>query len=418
MASPAVFLWCWTTGDHPVYSSVDGSAWSLFLQNGFPNDGAVSFFWLDENSSNQNGIYYDTSTGQGMFWTQDQGAHWHAFLSEPAVNPRHVAAILPSGRLLEVVAAGGGGNLQVAYSDNAGSTWTLTGVLPNQTSQMLVGTSAARSGLRFYRLSNGTVVLFAADSRFNINQLRAWYSTDNGLTWATGLSVHMGTDTSNPISTCYHNTPLGDVLMVSYSAGAGTTAQGTVVYRSTDGINWQGVFSDVGVKYGTYLGGQQSVNPTSLFSMNNPGFMTDGTWLLYVEFQKDSFADYDFAIYRSYDNGVTWVPDAVSASIPTNNFSAGAPSNVCTGSDLLGNTYGYNFATVQPGMYKSTDAGKTWASFRVTQNATPYAYGAVFSFATPGSSRGFRRRQDRGLPATPGSQSYAKINLARGHLWR
>lgn len=341
---------------HNVYKTTDGSTWSLFLGDITGDLSGLFYFWVDENNSNQNAV---AISGSNLcYYTTDGGTTWNGPITPPA--SMLLMAVLPDGTLLAAGCAAFAA-YKVAYSTDGGSTWT-TVTLPSQSSKMLMLNSATDVRFAgFVRLPSGQIYVAGMDTTNNV--FMVWRSTDEGVTWNVALNQSGATNAVVGWSA------KGTVLMYPFN-----TTTGIKMYWSQDsGSSWTTKTID-GATHGSFGGGQYSSIALPLFT-NNPGLMSDGSWLCMASYVNDGFGDTTVIFLRSTDSGATWAVDATVTGISGNGY---------TTATLWSDTAGVSWCSVlTKDVFRSSDGGVTWTVVMASPWTSSLTVNRFFSTPTP-----------------------------------
>lgn len=325
-----------------VYKTSDQLTWGLFRGDDGSNSG-VFYFWIDEFNSNNNAVFTNNAGGKGNY-TLNNGGTWTAVVNAPP-NGALLVGCLPDGTLIAASCANFA-QYTMYQSTNGGSTWS-TILLPSQSSKMLMingGTSGRETG--FWRASNGALFVAGADTTNGV--FMVWKSVDEGASWQRVLNQ----STSNLVySFQYKRTAAGkDIILYGYNISG---SAGIGVFRSENlGATWSSVTVD-NAKHGSFSGGQFA-NASVPDLTCNPGYMNNGTWLLFASYVNDGFGDTTPIYFRSNSDGASWVVDP-SVNLGSNGLTSGL-----LWSDT---TSGSWFSISGNHVYKATDGGDTWTQF-------------------------------------------------------
>jgi photosystem II stability/assembly factor-like uncharacterized protein len=282
---------------------------------------------------------YFGATGGGLFKTTDGGEHWTP-VTDGQIRSSSVGAVAVSESSPDIVFIGMGescirGNIQpgdgVYKSTDAGKTWTHVGFSASQ----------AISKIRIHP-TNPQIVFVASFGRYGSSseERGVFKSTDGGQTWQRKLfrdtktgGVDIALDPHNP-NVMF--AALWEAFRVEYQMSSGGPGSG--LFKSTDGgDHWTEITRNPGLpagvigKIGVAVSGADSNRIYAVVENQNGG------------------------LFRSDDGGATW-------------------TSMNEGRNIRQRAFYYTHVTADPkdkdivyvlnvGTFKSTDGGKTMASF-------------------------------------------------------
>ncbi len=321
--------------DHGLYQSSDGGAsWQL---DDLPLEQPVQALAVIDHT-----VLAGTSGG-GLFRSDDNGAHWMpADEGLPQVPTLYIYAFAVSSG--SVFAAVVGETYESIYeSTDAGRSWSPRGPTPPGGIISLVavgGTLYGGSTAVSPKLTTGGV----------------YRSNDRGMTW---------TLTSDSLAN-------ENVRVVFFSSGALIAGTDTGIYRSLDqGMNWttgivisnrsHSVTSVIGVGSSLYAG----MVGEGVFKSGDNGVTWVPTALTGIEvrcltsFGSAVYAGTQFGIFESDDEGDAWV--ARNAGL-ANTFIPGIGGVWTVGSDVYAHVFEFDQARVtsRNSLYRSADSGRSW----------------------------------------------------------
>ncbi len=266
---------------------------------------------------------------------------------------------LPSGRLLTVYRVGDGhigvdGVIVLRTSDDLGHSWSDAVTIYNDPTY-----DARDCSVR--QLSDGRLALtFFLHNGTDPTGLRVMFSSDEGVTWGTPVSMGTPFDLWAAVTDGIVELDNGDLVVAVYGINAADTHQRAVLLASTDdGATW----STRGTIAGD--GGTRHYQEPGLV------LLADGT--LYSVIRSTAGGDYYYA--TSADDGATW-------SAVTLMFDAsGSPHLLRLHNDWLLLTYRSTTVTNDPPAVRvSTDDGVTWTdeiAFSNTEGTVSWYHEAV-----------------------------------------
>ncbi|MGV3636661.1 MAG: hypothetical protein ACO1NQ_03340 [Flavobacteriales bacterium] len=357
-------------GTAGIFKSTDAAQTWVPLGSGLPSGSVTK---LHRNGT----VLYAGVDQEGLFRSLDEGITWQACNNAAMGDPYDIAGISSDGPDLLIACDQGR-----FRSTDQGSTFQALGEAENYPGEMLAlggGVLLTRTGFNFPGI--------------------VFRSTDGGLTWQTATT---GMEAPPGIGALYVN-------------GTDVYAIGRHVYRSSDqGVTWTQVTAtpqtyspNYSCRIGNsfYFSSDGNVNVmVSRWDLGSTSFvdiaagLTD-TWttVLFGNAAGDVFINKNRVLYRSIDQGSTWVEQGSTGMIGAEAFS------LLVDGDLV-------LCGSHEGIHRSTDAGATW------QRVAAPAFADVTGFHKNGNTvlaaigDGILRSTDGGL-TWPGT---ALPNLAIG----
>lgn len=320
-------------------STDSGASWNTD-NDGFPIDGSgskPSIFSVAVSSSN---IF--TGTTAGVFLSTDNGENWMAVNSGLPMYPSQVFSVVASGSNLFAATNDG-----VFLSSDNGTNWM------SASSGIITSSVGPIVGI-------GSKIFAALDSSILV-------STDNGTTWVTNGTL--------PNSYLWSLTIIDSNLYAVTNGGIFLSSNDGKAWNSINGGVMDTTYPIMLVKSGSNLVASNQNGGLFLSSDNGLNWKKTGSNLPKTEeslvaIGSNIFAGfYEAGIYLSTDNGETWTDlnDSLAgistfASIGSNLFAARSP---WIGSGLD------HFPRYLGGIFRSTDNGKSWVALTSGLPADP-----------------------------------------------
>ena len=322
--------------DHGLYRSSDGGAsWQL---DDLPLEQPVQALAAIDRT------VLAGTFGGGIFRSDDNGGHWTpANEGLPQVPTLYIYALAASsGSVFAAVL--GGTNLSICESTDAGRSWSPRGPTPPGGIISLVAVGATLYG--------GSTAVSPKLTTGGV-----YRSNDRGMTW-TLTSDSLAND---------------DVLVIFYSGGSLIAGTDSGIYRSLDqGINWiagnvlsdrsrHSVTSLIGVGSSLYAG----MVGEGVFKSGDNGATWVPTALTGIEVRSLTslgsavYAGTQFGIFQSDDEGDSWVGRNAGLA---NTYIAGIGGVWTVGSHVYAHVFEFDQARASSrnSLYRSADSGRSW----------------------------------------------------------